>query len=354
MLNRKRWLWVFGICTVVALFTSTQLYLKMMTSNPSWAKMFFVQFLAWQTWGMLSFLIFWLGKKFRIDRQSYFRGLLIHIPMAILIVLLYLLFYTTISTFFQSGGYIQDSFTANFKAFFLKLFHWHFFIYMAIIGLVHALEYYTELKSREVEAVNLEKELALSQLNALRAQLAPHFLFNTLNNVVSTIKQKKEEVAVSMLIKLSEFLRMTILESRQEQIKLKEELDFVKRYLEIEQFRHKEMQVCFSISEKTYDIFVPGFILQPIVENAIKHGISRSTTAKKMEIRTELLPNRLKILIYNEGPSPLMRDRLKQGIGLINTLKRLEKTYQGRASFQLQAVANGALVELLLPLSPSI
>ncbi|MEO0571881.1 MAG: histidine kinase [Bacteroidota bacterium] len=347
--GRKIYLGLIGVWTLVALFTSTQLYLKSLDTDPSWIKLFLVQLLVWQVWGLLTPLIFFLGKRFRIDRQTYFRGLLVHIPIALAMVVLYLLFYSLIWNLIEGDVSNSNLLFAYFKLFFLNLFHWHFFIYMAIVGVGHAMTYYGELRARELEAVKLEKELLFSQLNTLKAQLEPHFLFNTLNNVISSIKQDKSETAIQMLIKLSEFLRVTLVETRQEEIPLQMEIDFVQKYLEIEQYRNKNMSILLALEENTKKALIPSFILQPLVENAIKHGISKLEHAQKLEIGAETSKNKLRIWVYNEGPSLKKGFREKYGIGLRNTIKRLEKLYKEKASIHLLSVNDGVMVELFLP-----
>ena len=349
ILKYKR-LWSFAIWTLVAVFTSTQLYLKNLSpSSTPWLTLFFIQFLVWQVWGLLTPLIFWLGKRYRIDRQTYFKGLLVHLPIAVGMVLLYLLFYSLIWNIFGTEVFEMGSVFVYFKVFFFNLFHWHFFIYMAIVGIGHAVTYYEELRARDLEAVKLEKELLISQLNTLKTQLEPHFLFNTLNNVISSIKQDKSEAAIGMLIKLSDFLRATLVETRQEEIPLNMEIDFIQKYLEIEQYRNKNMNILLSLEENVKQALVPSFLLQPIVENAIKHGFSKLANAKKLEIGAEKHGDSLKIWVYNEGP-PLKKDyKSNYGIGLRNTIKRLEKMYKEQANLNLMSVNDGVLVELLLP-----
>jgi len=342
---------VYLIWVVAALFTSTQLYLKTLDANGSdtWGKLFFIQFLVWNIWGVLSPLIFWLGKHFRIDRQTYYRGLFVHIICAVIIVLFYLALYSLIWNYLGMGSFGWDAFAVYFKVFFLNLFHWHFFIYMAIIGLAHAMQYYRELQEREHESIALEKQLVVSELNTLKAQLSPHFLFNTINNVVSTIEQGKKETASGMLIRLGEFLRISLEESQHKLIPLQQELDFVKKYLEIEQFRDKELKVAISVKESHQSLKVPSFILQPLVENAIKHGISKARNAKRIEIGSEFSGGILKLYVYNEGPALTSESERKGGIGLTNTKLRLQKLYGKQSGLELLSVNDGVMVEVTMP-----
>ncbi|MEM8762963.1 MAG: histidine kinase [Bacteroidota bacterium] len=340
---------IYLFWVVAALFTSTQLYLKTLEAGGSdtWGKLFLIQFLVWNIWAGLSPLIFWLGKRFRIDRQTYYGGLLLHIVFAIAIVLMYLAIYSLIWNFLGIGAFSWEAFKLYFKVFFLNLFHWFFFIYMTIIGLAHAIQYQAALKQKEDESAALERQLLVSELNTLKAQLSPHFLFNTINNVVSTIEQGKNEVASGMLIRLGEFLRICLEESQHKMIPLHKELDFIKKYLEIEQFRNPDLNVVIQSKSPQQNALVPSFILQPLVENAIKHGISKKKSAKRIEIGSEKTSENLKLYVYNEGPS--LKAQKRMGIGLNNTISRLKKIYGGAGHVELVSVNDGVMVELQIP-----
>lgn len=348
----KNWLWTIGIWSLVALFTGTQLYFKTIQAggDASWFKLFYIQLLVWNAWGALTPLIFWLARKYRMDRQKYLKALAIHIPMAVMIVLTYLAFYSVIWNLLGGGILNLENFKSYFKLFFVNLFHWHFFIYMTIVGIIHAMEYYKESKAHELEAIELEKELVLNQLNTLKIQLQPHFLFNTLNNVVSSIRQKKEETAVNMLTDLGQLLRTTLLESNKEFSTLKEEISFIQSYLSIENHRFKDLMTTFDVPKNCEGALIPNFILQPIVENAIKHGIAKKSSAKRIETSAQCYDDLLKILVYNEGPALTGTDSSGLGVGVPNTRERLRKLYADRASFELIAANDGVIAELILPL----
>ncbi|MEM9078442.1 MAG: histidine kinase [Bacteroidota bacterium] len=342
---------IYLIWVVAALFTSTLLYLKTLEADgtDSWGKLFFVQFVVWNIWGALSPLIFWLGKRFRIDKQTYYGGLLVHIFFAVVIVLVYLACYSLVWNFLGIGSFSWQTFKTYFKVFFLNLFHWHFFIYMAIIGLVHAIQYQKELKQQQQESLDLERALFKSELDMLKAQLSPHFLFNTINNVVSTIEQGKNDVASGMLIRLGEFLRICLEESKHKLIPLHKELDYIRKYLEIEQFRNPNLKVIVQSKKEHEELMVPSFILQPIVENAIKHGISKQSNARRLEIGSEYKNGFLKLSVYNEGPELNRKELGKNGIGLDNTKMRLKKLYDNEAGFELFSVNDGVIVEIQIP-----
>ncbi|MEL6561579.1 MAG: histidine kinase [Bacteroidota bacterium] len=344
-----------SIWVVAALFTSTFLFLKTRDAggSDSWLKLFLVQLIVWSVWGLLSIAIFKLGKRFRIDKQTYYAGILIHLLFATIIVLLYLSVYSGVWNLVSDEPFYWKNFLVYFKIFFLNLFHWHFFIYMAIIGIAHAQQYYRELEHKRQESVALEKQLLLSELNTLKAQLSPHFLFNTINNVIGTIEQNKHKDAIGMLIKLGEFLRSILEDTKHKLVPLEKELFYINQYLEIEKFRNQELKIEIHKNEDCLQILVPGFILQPIVENAIKHGISKKESANLIEIGMDCEGNFLKLWVYNQGPNISNTEQNSFGIGLSNTISRLKSTYDDQASFELLSVNDGVIVELKLPMASS-
>ncbi len=350
----KRNIAIHSVWIIAAVFTSTQLYLKSVDAGgkESWIQLFFVQLLVWSIWGFLSPLIFWLGKRFRIDRQTYYSGALLHIAFAVVLVLFYLATYSVIWNFLGVGVFRWEVFLQYFKIFFLNLFHWHFFIYMAIIGIAHALDFQKESQERMHKAVALEKQLLISELNTLKSQLSPHFLFNTLNNVISTVEQGKTEVASGMLSRLGDFLRCILEESKHQLIPLEKELSYLKQYLEIERFRNQQLEVIIYERQEVMQHLIPNFILQPLVENAIKHGTAKSETANRIEIGMETVDDYLKLWVFNEGIGIGKKGKLgDEGVGLQNTKSRLASVYGEQATFELVPANNGVVAEIRIPLT---
>ncbi|MEM6398380.1 MAG: histidine kinase [Bacteroidota bacterium] len=347
--NRRLWWYNIGIWSVVAVFTTTQLYLKARQGggSSSWWGIFGVQLLVWWVWALITPAIFWLGRKFRIDRGRIANGVLIHLPVSIAIVLAYLALYTSIWLIFGQTGLDWEAFSSIYAVLFVNLFHWHFFIYVAIIGMVHAYLYYRTSEEERLRGVELEKELLASQLRMLKMQLQPHFLFNTLNSIVSAIHQEKPQVASVMTTGLSELLRIALTDNERAVVPLVRELHYVRTYLDIEQQRFKTLIVSYDIDKTALDIEVPNFFLQPLVENAIKHGIAQSTDARRLEVSIQLADqDNLLIRIYNQGPK---LERLDGGIGLDNVRKRLHAHYQEEAKLSLRNATDGVIAEVQLP-----
>lgn len=349
-LSKKNLLYNLMVWSAVSLFTATQLYLKAIQSNhgTSWLAIFEVQFLVWLLWGCITPFVYWFAHRFRINRQNFFIRLILHLPVSVLVVLLYLCIYSVIWNLNQYASVDWQSFIGIGSVLFLNLFHWHFFIYVAIVGVVHANLYLSASKEQEVKNAMLEKELLTSKLNFLKMQLQPHFLFNTLNGIVSSIHQKKPEVAATMTTELSELLRTSLNHKDLQITTLEKELQYTKMYLNIEKHRFKHLQVSYNIPDDLLQAEVPNFFLQPLVENAIKHGISRQSKAENIEINAERTDDQLQLSVYNDGPSV---HEFNEGIGLSNLKKRLTSIYDNLSTFRITGEPKGTRAVVSIPIS---
>lgn len=224
-------------------------------------------------------------------------------------------------------------------------------IYWIVVSLVQAMTYLRRAQDRELKARELEARLADAKLDALRMQLHPHFLFNTLN-AISTLVHKDPHAADEMIANLSELLRATLDTSSQE-IPLRRELEFLDRYLEIQQSRFGDrLKIEKEIELATLDALVPTLILQPLVENAIRHGVERLTDQGLVRICVGRSDHVLRLAVQDNGPGdkPPTRPPSQPGIGLANTKARLQELYGSRAQLTLgRAEAQGYLAVLELP-----
>jgi sensor histidine kinase YesM len=214
-----------------------------------------------------------------------------------------------------------------------------FLTYSGFFAATFAIVYHFKYRQRGEEALQLqlrtaqlESDLARAELSVLRGQLHPHFLFNSFNAVASLVRQKRNESAVEIIAQLSALLRLAIERTGRQELPLDEEIDFIRRYLEIEQVRFGEkLRLDFALDPAALDGSVPNLVLQPLVENAIKHGISRRTRPGTVRLAAQRVNGRLQLEVVDDGPdgspvSPEGTDERK-GIGLSNTRARLEKIY---------------------------
>lgn len=350
ILSRKNLAYNFLVWSLVALFTSTQLYLRIYQGDPesaSWWEQFQVQLLVWWVWGFITPVIFWLVTNFQIGHGHTFRNAGIHLFSSVTIVTIYLGAYSLIWNLMTAPNVNYASFKGIYMVLFLNLFHWHFFIYIAILGFVHAREYYTEVKVEALKNLNLEKDLVENQLRMLKMQLQPHFLFNALNSIVSSIHRNKLDAAIDMTTDLSELLRISLAESEVQMVSLQKELEHLETYLRIEKHRFKDLEVDFQVEPILNEVAIPNFILQPIVENSIKHGISQKQEARRIEITAKKEPGVVVLSVFNEGPP--ISDQSLEGIGLNNIQERLTNFYDGRSTFRIISVDHGVTAEIRIP-----
>ena len=237
-----------------------------------------------------------------------------------------------------------------------------FLTYCGFFSVSFSVDYYFKHRYRAEEALHLQlrgaqlqSDLARAELAALRSQLHPHFLFNSFNALATLVRQKKNDEAVEIIAQLSALLRLAIDRTGLQQIPLQQEIDFIRRYLEIERVRFGDkLRVDLALDPASLDVLVPNIVLQPLVENAIKHGISLRTSPGTVRLMTTRQGDRLHVEIADDGPdSPSDATRVvpkKPGIGLANTRAQLDKLYG--TDYRLEIVkqpAGGTVVMLELP-----
>jgi LytS/YehU family sensor histidine kinase len=224
--------------------------------------------------------------------------------------------------------------------------------YCAIVGLSHGVDYYRESRTREKRAAQLETKLVEAQLKTLQGQLHPHFLFNTLHAISALIHRDADD-ADRMISRLSDLLRLTLEHEGTQEVSLKEELEFLQKYLEIEQIRFQDrLTVKFSVQPEVLDARVPTLILQPVVENAIRHGIGPLTGGGLVEVSARADGPMLWMQVRDTGAG-LSEDALtalQKGIGLSNTRARLECLYGSRQRFEFSNAQGGLTVRIVIPL----
>jgi two-component system LytT family sensor kinase len=218
-------------------------------------------------------------------------------------------------------------------------------VYFAIIIGIQVAEYRDKSRLNEQECERLQLQLVQSQLNALRSQLRPHFLFNTLNTISTLILKEDNAEAQRMLFLLHNLLTTTIFENERQEVKLEEELLFVRQYLEIEKVRFKDkLEVDEDIDRDTLDARVPNFLLQPIVENAIHHAIAPKTTRGIIRIAAKRENGQLSVSVEDNGPGmEANKKKSKEGVGLRITKERLHRLFGNNHAFALENVSSGGL-----------
>lgn len=227
----------------------------------------------------------------------------------------------------------------GFADLFERRFHWDMVVYGAIAAGSHAWIYRGTMQRNERRALELETQLKEAQLESLRMQLQPHFLFNTLETI-SALMYQDVPAADRMISRLGDLLRHSLRSSGKQEVTLREEIDMLSRYLEIEQTRFADrLSVQMFIEPGVLDAAVPHFLLQPLVENAIRHGIAPRAQPGSIAIRARRSGEQLEIEVADDGRGA--REDAAEGIGLSNTRRRLEQLYGVRATLQLLPRENG-------------
>jgi signal transduction histidine kinase len=351
----RYWIFICGVWILVGIFFSSQVYLY--TVNTSRAVPFW-KALAWQMsaaslFALMTPAILWLARRFRIERHNWPRRLVIHLLAGTLIAAILALGHSCIDIVFSKGFF--DQATVNrLPQLIVYLLDKELAVYWLIVGLSHAFSYYNRYRSGELRAAHLEAQLAQAQLQALKMQLHPHFLFNTLN-AISELIYKNSEAAEEMLAQLSDMLRLSLDKVGVQEVSLKEEVEFLKKYLEIEQTRfHERLKVEIKVDPQALDACVPNMILQPLVENAVRHAIAPRAAGGLIEIEARRVNGMLRVEVRDDGrglPVDAQKIFSHSGVGLSNTRARLMHLY-GRASHNFilcNSPGRGLTVKLMIP-----
>jgi signal transduction histidine kinase len=227
-------------------------------------------------------------------------------------------------------------------------------MYWSLVALINAFDYHRRYREIELTQARLETQLAQAELRALKMQLHPHFLFNTLHTIGVLVRKQETQGSLRMLSGLSDLLRMALENVGRQVVSLKQELDFLERYLAIERTRFQDrLSVRMSIEPETLDAQIPNLILQPIVENAIRHGIAPRAAAGRVEITASARGDKLSVTVRDDGVGIGKKGdaRRGQGVGLANVRARLAQLYPKAHTFSIEDhPEGGALVTIEVPL----
>ncbi len=335
---------VLGLWTVFGVFMSVHGYaVRAQIGKPiTWGRAFALDMSYSTLWALLTPVILYLAHRFPLDRGRLARSLPVHVA-ATLVLSCFQRVAWEVLTYYWLGNWSQQ-FTAQmlWKSVVYALDYGFLFYWIVLIA-AHAATYYHRDQEAQQRASQLETQLAQSQLQALRAQLHPHFLFNTLHTI-SALVQEDPEAAERMVARLSEFLRLSLENSGAHEVPLKRELEFLERYLEIERIRFEDrLLVEFDIDPGTLEAGVPNLILQPLVENAIRHGIGRSAKPGRVSIRSRRENGHLLMQVADNGWGLPGGGAIREGVGLANTRARLRGMYGADHSFDLRNSPEGGL-----------
>ncbi len=343
-----KWVGFFCLWTLLGVFSASQnmLVLQEIGMNPTWEESLRHALIDWYLWALLTIPIGVLVVKVGLDISRWKRIALVQILLSAAFALIHISLLATSQQIESSICGEQASFMGKAIPLFNIRFHWNVLIYLAIIGVIFAREYYRRYRAKEIVSAKLETQLVQAQLQALKMQMNPHFLFNTLNSVAALIRDKQNGVAVDVLTELSDLLRYTLKSESVQVVPLNQELEMLERYLAIERIRFSDhLQISMNIDRQALDAAIPNLILQPLVENSIKHGIQSRERKNHIDVSVGRENGHLKIMVENDGnalPQNWSMDH-NGGIGLRNTRIRLEQLYGTAQSFSIENVNGGGV-----------
>ncbi len=294
----------------------------------------------WLLVGLFTPLIYQLGKQFPFSRTHLKAWLVVHsagaLGLCVGVTSLFFCLGILLHTVPSQGSLLREYFVWMLSGLpFLAS------IYFALLGCVHAYSYFIEAKRREADAARLEAQLSEARLGALRMQLNPHFLFNSLNALSALVREQDTSAASHMLELIADVLRQVLRPDQPHEIPLSEEMAFLAQYLAIEQVRFSDrLEVHWDLQQRALKAFVPSFIMQPIVENAIKHGVLKNAEAGVIEISARVVDGSVELKVRNNGGDVAVPAG-RVGVGLSNTRERLQTLYGNGGKLSLDVRSNG-------------
>lgn len=294
-------------------------------------------------WALFTPAILWLVERYPLDRRTWLRNGLIHLGAAVATIAVGAPPTYAITATLDVPGHASNLTAQIFSESFIDVFS-----YAALVALGHALAYYRLSTEQRLRASTLEARLLGARMEALEARMHPHFLFNALNTVSSLVRTGDSRAAIRAVARIGDLLRNLLLDEGQE-IPLSQELDFVGRYLELEQARFGErLSATIEADPTVTGAFVPRLVLQPLVENALRHGIEPFPDAGRIEVRASRAGEMLSLEVRDTGAGAGSA-RPSMHMGLANTRARLEQLYGEKHELALSTDAQGTVARVVIP-----
>jgi two-component system LytT family sensor kinase len=366
--NRERhfsWIWIASLWTGLGVFDATQNVFSMLHAgmHHSWVKLFFVLTFNWLPWALATPLVIYSGRRFPVTWRSPGTWL-VHISAVLAIDLVAAAWASVLELLtqpwlpdFQSHAFMV-TWPMKMSGGLLPAF----ILYAIVVAVTSALDTKAKAAEQQTDAARLNEQLSYAKLNALQRQIEPHFMFNTLNAIAGLVREQKGDAAVSMIVALSDFLRRVASSNGEPQARLGQELEFLEKYLQIQEARFAgRLKLELDIPETLRSALVPSFFLQPLVENAVKHGIAKRTQGGRVRVKAARTgadraaglfqpEGMLCLSVYNDGPLLADDGGIEQGIGLSNLRTRLGLLHGKDFDLRLQNHGiTGVEVTVLLP-----
>jgi len=300
----------------------------------------------WYAWVPTTMLVLEAARRFPVDRSHWLRSLPLHLVGAVAASLFASVLATMLHGLVALGAGRPFGLVAATREAFSRDLAFGATLYFTIVAVAHALDYYRRYQEREVQASELKAALMAAQLKALKMQLHPHFFFNALHTISMLVRQHQEREAIEVIAGLGDLFRYVLDHAETQVVLLEQELDFLQSYLAIEQVRFKDrLTVEMDIDPRALSAQVPALLLQPLVENALRHGIEPGVRPGHLRVRARREGTRLRLQVQDNGRGlpPGWRLEAQQGVGLANTRARLERIYGATYHLSFEPAPEGGL-----------
>ena len=349
--RRHPWLLLAAIwlCVGVVQATQTVFGMRYAGMHHAWTRLFFTQVLCWLPWALATPLVI---RWARLLPLRSLKGCLSHGTAMVAIALTSAGWQTALEAFLKPWA--PDGMPGPFLKTWLYISYESIFVSLAIYAMILVVSFLIDSRQKllreQTESAQLAGQLSQAQLNALRRQIEPHFIFNALNCIAGMVREQRNEGAVSMIVALSDVLRRLTRESTDAQVPLSREIEFLEKYFDLQKLRFADrLNVVMQVPDELLSAQVPSLILQPLVENAVKHGIAQRAQGGTVKVAADCSAGRLSLRVYNDGPP--LREGWDHGggVGLSNLKSRLQLLFGGHAALSV-ASAGIAGVEVLVTL----
>ncbi len=350
-----RWTWIAAIWCAGALFDASQTMLVMhaVGGRRPWLPPFVVEFVSWLPWALATPLVIALARRRPIVQGGILKVATVHLAAFAAISMTAEAWSASLRVTFNPWCHARPpTFVNTWTSSLTDQILTFAIVYVLILTITYVVDSREKMARQMTETARLNEELSRAQLAALRRQMDPHFMFNTLNSIAGLVRDQRSNAAVGMIVGLSEFLRRASEDSHRAQVTLAEEVEYLQRYIDIQKVRFGDrLRVSLDIPDDLLDASVPSFLLQPLVENAIKHGISKRVAGGEVRVVGARCGGVLRLTVYNDGPWVQDdREAAPGGVGLGNLRTRLQILHGGLAELRLRPVeAGGVEVVVTLP-----
>jgi hypothetical protein len=356
-----QWIWIASIWLGFGLVDAMQTVFVMRGEgmHHAWVRLFWTCVVGWVPWALATPLVLWLGRRFPPVKLRPVGTWVVHLAACAGVGLIFAAWMAWMD--FAFNPYARHSWTGTFTGLWMDKFLngilSFLVLYAAIVAVSYVLDSRERLAQQQTETARLNEMLSKAQLDALRRQIEPHFLFNTLNAVAGLVREGRNDAAVGMIAGLSDFLRRVLQGSTEQQVPLGEEMAFAQKYLDIQKVRFAErLQLSVDVPRELYPAQVPSLILQPMVENAVKHGIAKRAQGGAIRIAASQCDGVLTLSVCNDGPSlPVGWEMARSGIGMSNVRTRLQSLYGDAFELSMRNQdAGGVEVSVSLPFAVAV